>query len=205
MNISEEIDYYIKSSEAVGALLISGPWGSGKTHVIKSYIDNNKEIYAFGLVSLFGVESVEQFNKRVKDAYLSKLVSVSKTIEKGKKIVDCLSNVVADSPLSSKSVSTVAKGVSNIVAFDYMSLFDVKNTIKIKTKSGVDEIPFVLVIDDFERCSLPIKDKLGVINGYLEVNGIKTIILADEEKIILLQLYSFMSLIRLIVPAILFS
>lgn len=183
MVIDDELHIYLEAAETVGALLICGPWGSGKTHIIKKFINDNRNKYSFGTVSLFGVESVEQFNKHVKDAYLSGLISVNKACDKGKKVVDCLSNIVADSPLSNKTVSTVAKGVSTIISFDYMSLFDVKNSIRVKTKNGIDEKPFVLIFDDFERCSLPIKDKLGLINDYLENKNIKTIIIADEERI----------------------
>ena len=54
--------------------------------------------------------------------------------------------------------------------------------INIKNKTTIS-IPFVLVFDDFERSKIDIIERLGLINEFCENLGIKTIIIADEEKI----------------------
>ena len=51
-----------------------------------------------------------------------------------------------------------------------------------KNNKGIKDIRFVLVFDDFERCSIPVKELLGLINLYLETYDIKTIILGAEDK-----------------------
>ena len=183
MSVCSDIDFYLSSQETLGALLITGTWGSGKTYFVKDYINSHKKDYAFGLVSLFGIDSAETFHKRVKEVYFSNLVSINKALTKGKKIVGCLSNAVAESPMTTQKVASIAKGVSAIVSFDYLSLVEVNNSIKVeKNNKGIKDIRFVLVFDDFERCSIPVKELLGLINLYLETYDIKTIILGAEDK-----------------------
>ena len=41
----------------------------------------------------------------------------------------------------------------------------------------------ILIFDDLERCQIPIKEVMGWINTYVEHNGQRVIILADESKI----------------------
>lgn len=49
---------------------------------------------------------------------------------------------------------------------------------------GKSKRKFVLVFDDLERCKINMIDLLGAINEYCENRNIKTIILADESKIL---------------------
>lgn len=46
------------------SLLIDGPWGSGKTHQIRRYIDINKNSKIIGIhyISLFGKETIDEIN-----------------------------------------------------------------------------------------------------------------------------------------------
>jgi len=44
INTEKEIYDYIKSNETNGALLIKGKWGSGKTFLINSIIEKEKDI-----------------------------------------------------------------------------------------------------------------------------------------------------------------
>ena len=60
MNTIDEIKFFTETKESTGALLITGKWGCGKTHLIKNLakeLDANK--YLVIVVSLFGVKSVE--------------------------------------------------------------------------------------------------------------------------------------------------
>jgi hypothetical protein len=52
----------------------------------------------------------------------------------------------------------------------------------------IDYLPnkekYVFVFDDLERCSININDVLGYINNFVEHDGLKVILIADESKII---------------------
>lgn len=201
MDVRKEIINYIVCEEASGALLLTGQWGCGKSYLMKEIInDLNKEnIAAIGTVSLFGLNNISDVRTSVKEEYTHFLLGNS--VNKIFKIKNKTANVVNDAMQVAKAatpgnvtVSAVSKGVSSLLSFDIFSFFEVKNTITIKektkkTEKGVNkskskEIPFVLVFDDFERCSISVKNIFGVINEYLENKQIKVIVIADEEKII---------------------
>lgn len=69
--------------------------------------------------------------------------------------------------------------MSAVLNYDVFGFYNVQNTV------GKDENQrrFVLVFDDLERSNLTKKDLLGAINEYVENKKIKTIIVADEDKI----------------------
>ena len=41
----------------------------------------------------------------------------------------------------------------------------------------------MIVFDDLERCSIDITDLLGYINSFVEHEGVKVVVLADEGRI----------------------
>lgn len=182
-----ELKYYIDSAGTIGGLLLSGQWGSGKSHVIKEFISKNNELVSFGYISIFGVDSSDELHKRIKESYISNYLGITETnnkkIKKGWRITKTISDSISELPISLPVISSVTDCISSTITYDYLSLIDVKNTVKIKSEEGSKEIPFVLVIDDFERCTMPIIDRIGVLNNYIENKQIKTIILADENKV----------------------
>ena len=57
MNLIEELKNYCDIDNPVGALMLSGEWGSGKTYFIKTkFIPLVKDTYVFLCVSLFGID-----------------------------------------------------------------------------------------------------------------------------------------------------
>ena len=101
-------------------------------------------------------------------------------IKKGKNITSSITKFFSDLPISIPVISSVSQGVSSVISYDYLSLVEVKNSI---AKKDNTTIPFVLIFDDFERSSIPIIDRIGLLNNYIENKHIKTIVLADEDKI----------------------
>ena len=183
--VEREIEEYVTREEIPGALLLTGKWGSGKTYLVREIakkLNENKKA-AVGFVSLFGINSVADLRNRVKGEYLKfSLGFFYKPARIAKKYSKVLSDSVSLASTAAEgniAVSAAAKGLSALTSYDMLSFFEVKNTI------GKDRsIPFVIVFDDFERCEgISIKDRLGVINEYIESKSIRTIILADEDKI----------------------
>lgn len=90
MDIKDEIINFIERKEETGALLITGKWGSGKTFYIKNLVDElNKEKKEYlSVISLFGIDSVENLTKAVKECYLEANSTIfTKTARKIGKIV----------------------------------------------------------------------------------------------------------------------
>ena len=67
MNLIEELKNYCAINNPVGALMLSGEWGCGKTYLIKNKIYSISERYiCFLCVSLFGIDSLDKLRVEVK-------------------------------------------------------------------------------------------------------------------------------------------
>ncbi|MBQ4598387.1 MAG: hypothetical protein IJB19_00570 [Clostridia bacterium] len=182
MNIQSEITNYLNHPETNGALLITGQWGSGKSHCIHKAAEELNKEFAIACISLFGIDSVSGLEKRIQEEYVEKtsiyLGKKAKTIHK--EILSAIkkgSELVSTAFPASVEAAVVSKSLTAISAFSPLSLIQVKNTLP------NDERKFVLFLDDFERCTIDTKTLMGFINEYIENKKIKTVLVADEEKI----------------------
>lgn len=79
MNLIEELKNYCDIDNPVGALMLSGEWGCGKTYLIKNkFIPSEKDTYAFVNVSLFGIDSLDKLRAEVKKKWLEKVSEIDK-------------------------------------------------------------------------------------------------------------------------------
>ena len=65
-HIEDYLKAFIKMEKPQYAIMLKGDWGSGKTHFIKNFIENdknNKYVY----VSLFGLKSTEAIDEAIFD------------------------------------------------------------------------------------------------------------------------------------------
>ena len=73
MNLIEELKNYCDINNPVGALMLSGEWGCGKTYLIKTkFIPSVKDTYVFVCISLFGIDSLDKLRVEVKKKWLEK-------------------------------------------------------------------------------------------------------------------------------------
>lgn len=147
------INYYNTLIKPGYAVLVTGEWGSGKTHQIKNIFSENEMYY----VSLFDISTVE-------DIYANVFYKMSpiKAFAKG------AANGISDANVG---IDAMTFGLGGIIG-------KVANAV-IKEEVKTDK---VIVFDDIERCSVDINSILGVINKYVEHHGCKVIAIAHDEK-----------------------
>lgn len=187
MNIESEILDYINCNENTGALLLTGPWGCGKSYLMKQIAKdlNQEKAAAIAVISLFGLDSISAINKRVKDEYISlKLGTLGKSARKlSKKLAILVKDGLAVAGSAAPGVTGLAaasQGLSSALSYDLFGFFDVQSTIG----NNDSKRKFVIVFDDLERCDINSKkDILGAINNFVENKQIKVIVIADEDKI----------------------
>lgn len=157
-HIKKFIDYYSKLTVVPEyALLIKGPWGCGKSHLVQQCMDElkaNKNPINFLYVSLYGITSVEDIEANFFQQLNPKLFS--------KRMV-----------LAGRLAKGLLKGVLKIDIADI-------NLAEYMT----DTRDYVLVFDDLERSSMELKSILGYINYFVEKDGYKVILIAEEEKMV---------------------
>jgi|688.fasta_scaffold92038_2 hypothetical protein len=151
------------------AVLIKGPWGSGKSRFIMDFLNElegkgKKSLY----VSLYGVNSIHD----IENQFFSQLHPV--LASKGAKMVGKLFKGIIRASIK--------------VDLDGDGSSDGDITISAPNESFLKEMQSpdgrVLVFDDVERCSLPIAVILGYINYFVEHSGLKVILVANEQEIL---------------------
>jgi hypothetical protein len=170
-HIEDYLDYYCNLSiPPEYALLIKGSWGSGKSHIIKNVIkrfEDKRDPVKFLYISLYGISAIEDIEIKFFQI-LNPILSSKGSIFAGKIAKGLLKGVLRlDFDGDGKSDGSVSIGAPDIDLAKYL----------------VDTSNCVLIFDDLERCSLPIKEILGYINYYVEKDGYKAILVGDEEKI----------------------
>ena len=176
MNLIQELKNYCDINNPVGALMLSGEWGCGKTYLIKTkFIPLVEDTYVFVSVSLFGIDSLDKLRVEVKKKWLEKAseidklngANVSKLTDSYKKIFGTIKDVL---PENWQKRGELVSSIMDLVNFAPISnrMFDKK---------------VILVFDDLERTNIPCADLLGCINDYCENQNFNTIIIANEEKI----------------------
>lgn len=155
--IERNIEYYIGLSETPGyALFINGPWGSGKTHLITSYL-KKINFKNFIHISLYGLSSQQEIEEQF---FKSRHPLMSSSI------------------LS--SIGNLGKTAVKVFGWNINGWAD---DAQIKIKDFLpDTTNKILIFDDLERC-LAVPEALGFINRFIEHYGNKVIVLGDESKI----------------------
>lgn len=105
MDLIEELKNYCDIDSPVGALMLSGEWGCGKTYLIKTkFIPLMKDTYVFVCVSLFGIDSLDKLRVEVKKKWLEKAsefdrlngTKVSKAADSLKKIFGTIKDILPE-------------------------------------------------------------------------------------------------------------
>lgn len=162
------------------AVMIDGEWGCGKTYFIKERLcvelekheedkANNKSGYKQkGIIylSLYGVKSLEEISKKIlMESYLTKTGHAKGFLKKGTKIAGTMLPMLFDVIKPITGLELESENVSNALG----SFLSVKDSI--------------LIFDDLERCNCPVNEVLGYINTYVEHDGMKVIIVANQKEI----------------------
>lgn len=169
--ITEIIIKYIDEDIYNYAVMIDGEWGCGKTYFVKECLikaiaehekmkgdeQRKKVVY----ISLYGVDSTNEISKQILlESYLEGTGKAKRLLHTGTKILG-----TAFSVLPALGIDANVNTLSDKLA----ELLPVKNSI--------------LIFDDLERCDCPINEILGYINTFVEQEGMKVIIVANEKEI----------------------
>ncbi len=162
------------------AVMIDGDWGCGKTYFVKEYLidkieqneekkkkkDENYNRKRIVYISLYGVKSVNDVSKQVfMESYLAKAGKAKGFLRKGTEIVGTLLPVAFDVMKSFTGIEADADKVSGAV-----------NTFLTIRDS-------IFIFDDLERCDCPVNEILGYINGFVEHEGLKVILVANQKEV----------------------
>lgn len=171
-HIEDFLKYYFELKNSPHyAVLLKGKWGVGKTWFLKEMMGNlynsDYRVKTHLYVSLYGVASFEEieneFFRQLHPVLSSKGMALVGKIGKG--LLKTTLKIDLDG--DGKSDASVVSQVPDINLPDYL-----RNT------EGL-----ILVFDDLERASMDLEGLLGYINYFVEHQGYKVIIIANEEEL----------------------
>lgn len=166
--INPYIEHYLKEKEISQSILITGIWGCGKTHYWKNILSSKiKQCNLIPIyISLNGLKDKQEILNKLSLKIINNQTNGfinSKTIKATTNILKIGLNTVSAGTLNLKKLDL------NISLSDFLSMQKLDNC--------------VLCFDDLERYTGNISDVLGIINDFTEQKHIKTIVLANIDKI----------------------
>lgn len=167
---------YINDDKYTLSVLISGEWGSGKTFFIKNFMSglNKKNVY---YISLYGIATIMQLNIDIYKLAISRTIDMKLFNKSKPKRLKCLIDIKNKIPNYLSKISIALK-----ILLDYLGL----NRDKVKEIIGQKQIlnNVILVMDDMERCKVPMDELLGFISNITENNNIKVILIGNEGELL---------------------
>ena len=83
MDTLDELKNYCNIERPVGALMLTGEWGCGKTYLLNTELVNIlKETHIFLRISLFGIMSIEEVKTEVQKKWLNECINSKDTTGK---------------------------------------------------------------------------------------------------------------------------
>ena len=155
------------------ALMITGRWGSGKTHLVKSLLedlvkkDSSTKRHKALYITLYGVTSVNQIEEQI---------------------------FQQSHPFLSHKATRIGGAIlKNLVRGTFKVDWDDKHHSSTTVAPQIPELNIseilggttqrVVIFDDFERAVMSPIDLMGYINPFVEHDNCKVVILANEEEI----------------------
>lgn len=205
MSTLSELEYYCHEENSFGALMFTGKWGCGKTYLIEHELaERLGKDFIIIRISLFGESSVESINRKVQKAYFQEVmlnmggnieefvrglpgVTNEKALQIGEGVSKAAGKIEDISDRLNKSkfgkfVHFASEMAKKIPGADKILALNPRECMPIE--ASIADKKVILVFDDLERSTLDEVAVLGCINEYCENKHIKTIIVANEEKIL---------------------
>lgn len=167
--LNEYILQYIKEDKTKSAIMLTGDWGTGKSH----YILNNMVPFLMHeengkhesiIVSLYGLKETLEISRSI-------------YMECRAKFLKNKSEKLATGMFIGK---TVIKGLAGRFGFDFSQADeDMTQLYESVNLSGK-----LIVLEDLERSSINILDVLGYVNSLTEQDDVKVLLVANENEII---------------------
>ncbi|MCM1535439.1 MAG: KAP family NTPase [Clostridium sp.] len=168
IELNNYIKHYLEEDKTHTAIMLTGEWGSGKTYYVENFLvpflqDKNQKSRCI-IVSLYGIENISDINKSIYMDLRMKAFEINSEAKATGKLI----------------AKTIIKGTAEILGFDInMSEDDLQNLY-----SSVDLNGKLLVFEDLERSSIELIRLLGYINNLVERDGVKILIVANENEIL---------------------
>ena len=181
-NIRVSLNDYLDNPSPNHAIFIDGEWGCGKTTFIKSWQSEKQEefrtssiIWQPVYVSLFGLTKTRGIVEEINQQLYPVLTKV-------KKYGGILLSAVSKVTLKTDATKFLGESKDDDIQFNAeLDLFRLFKDGKEDSEFGSHKL---LILDDLERCRIPIKELFGFINTFIEHSDCRVILIGDKTKLV---------------------
>lgn len=193
--LNQFILHYIEQDRTKSAIMLNGDWGTGKSHYLRTNLipflaDSENNAHLCVVLSLYGITDLASISKmlyfEIKNAKVHKWAKNRKLTEK---VPDFLKKRIPEGlKRKGKELAYLGEGFGITIVRGLLSSkgFDVtasKNAFS-KLFQSIDLSGKLIVFEDIERSSVDLLDFLGYINSLVEQDGVKVLLVANENELI---------------------
>lgn len=183
------IKHYIENDKTNRAIMLTAPWGTGKSFYIQQKLipflsDPDNGGYRCIVISLYGISSISEISKAIYvETTWDTIIAHAPTAVKPKieEMKDSKSTALSKLQVGAKSI---LKGITSYFNVDLSpdedSLF--------KLYRSVDLSKSLIILEDLERSELSVSQVLGYVNDLVEQDGVKVLLVANEDEILSYEL-----------------
>jgi hypothetical protein len=159
--ISDFLASYCRRESPNHAVMITGEWGAGKTWLVNEIM--KQEGLEYFRISLFGISTRQE----VYDEFFAQCHPMLASA-------------------GTRVVAGIARGILSRVTFP-IGRADMQSQSRLESL-GLKELLInikdkIVILDDFERCRLPVREALGIISNLLDEDSCKVIIISNDNEI----------------------
>lgn|GEM_PF-4675994 len=183
-SIIEIIKDYLDDEKMKYALLMNGEWGCGKTYFIKEQLvlnlKNSPNYNALNIfyISLYCITSVEDFLQQL----ITQIIFI-KSVDENKKLEAESKKKKSKRKCETQTPNKIINFGTQLLSAALRKTEFLNADILYSLNSFLVNKSTFLIIDDLERCSMPINAIFGVLANLIESNNIKILVVANEKEI----------------------
>lgn len=167
--LNKYILHYLEHDKTHSAIMLTAPWGTGKSYYIQNELKPFLEKEENGkhkciVVSLYGLKDLFEVSKAL---YL----------ECRMKFLNGSSEKAVTGKFAAK---TVLKGITSFFGIDLSKTEEEMKALY----NSVDLSGKLIVLEDLERSGISIIEILGYVNNLVEQDGVKVLLVANETEIL---------------------
>ena len=167
--LNQYILHYLREDKTKSAIMLTGPWGTGKSYYIqnelKPFLEKKEnEGHSCVIVSLYGLKDTAEISKSI---YLGTRMKFLTAASKKSTTVMFAGE-------------TIIKGIAGAFGVD---LSVSERSLK-RLYASVNLTGKLVVLEDLERSGIDILEVLGYVNNLVEQDGVKVLLVANEEELI---------------------
>ena len=167
--LNQYILHYLTKDKTKSAIMLTGPWGTGKSYYIQNELKPFLEKKENGghscvIVSLYGLKDTAEISKSI---YLgTRMKFLTAASEKSTTVTF--------------AGETIIKGIAGAFGVD---LSVSERSLK-RLYASVNLTGKLVALEDLERSGIDILEVLGYVNNLVEQDGVKVLLVANEEELI---------------------